>query len=237
MHLLLTLDVYEGNGEEACEYAGHRGVSAYDLIVRMQEMLEDAPEDFRQVIRDFREESEEELFDTAEACEAFAKAHVDELLDGSMGGNLLSKYSMLGRFFTTAATVDFLGLAIARTTGQTLGAAPALDAVLDYLRAVLLHVPFAEALEARPRWESRYDVEAWREDGYLRPLEECALPGPVTFGTDVEPARKAAITTRLETFGENPQGMGKFTRTMFARDLRRTVTALSGLPTAEGARS
>jgi hypothetical protein len=31
------------------------------------------------------------------------------------------------------------------------------------------------------------------------------------------------IANRLRTFGEHPSGLGKFTRTMFARELRRSL--------------
>jgi hypothetical protein len=41
----------------------------------------------------------------------------------------------------------------------------------------------------------------------------------------VEPEKKALIENRLATFGEHPAGLGKFTRTMFARDLRRILAA------------
>jgi hypothetical protein len=33
----------------------------------------------------------------------------------------------------------------------------------------------------------------------------------------------AALLQRVRTFGEHPSGLGKFTRTLFARDLRREV--------------
>jgi hypothetical protein len=35
--------------------------------------------------------------------------------------------------------------------------------------------------------------------------------------------RKAQLLVRVRTFGEHAQGLGKFTRTMFARDLRREL--------------
>jgi radical SAM superfamily enzyme YgiQ (UPF0313 family) len=223
-HLLLTIYYYEGNFEEAFEFARHHGVNAYDLIVLMQQMLPEAPAPFRQVIADFRRESEEELFDTPEECIAFAKAHFDKLVDGTLGGNLLSKYSMLARFFTTPATLDFLEQVIARATGITRPEAEAgLRAVMEYLRGVVLHVPFAETLERAPAWATEFDIEAWRADGYVRPLECYRLDRPVRYRTAVEPERKSMIATRLKTFGEHAAGLGKFTRTLFARDLRRRV--------------
>jgi hypothetical protein len=39
----------------------------------------------------------------------------------------------------------------------------------------------------------------------------------------VEPERRKLIEAKVKTFGDHPSGLGKFTRTMFARDLRRTI--------------
>jgi hypothetical protein len=41
----------------------------------------------------------------------------------------------------------------------------------------------------------------------------------------VDDERKAVIENRIRTFGEHPSGLGKFTRTMFARDFRRVVVS------------
>ncbi len=98
-----------------------------------------------------------------------------------------------------------------------------LDAVAEYLRLVLLHAPFGRSLAETPRWTTAFDVEAWYRDGATRPLSSYRFDAPRTFVAQVEPERRALIETRIATFGEHPSGLGKFTRTMFARDLRRTL--------------
>jgi len=45
----------------------------------------------------------------------------------------------------------------------------------------------------------------------------------VTLFTTVEPRKRALLENRLATFGEHPAGLGKFTRTLFAHDLRRSL--------------
>jgi radical SAM superfamily enzyme YgiQ (UPF0313 family) len=236
-HLLLTIFFYEGNVEEAFEFARQHGVKAYDLVVRMQQLLAEAPPEFRKVIEDFVAESRQELFDSREACTEWAVANLDRLIDGSVGGNLLSKYSMLGRFYATQAGLDFLELGIERSLGDHLDTAThtLLVTIMEYLKSVLLHTPFARTLEENPAWTTSHDVVAWREDGYVQPLEYYRLPEPTTVATSIEPSRRALITSRIAAFGEHPAGLGKFTRTMFAHDLRRTVPRLSprGAPLAE----
>jgi radical SAM superfamily enzyme YgiQ (UPF0313 family) len=222
-HLLLTIFHYEGNFDEAFHFARQHGVKPFDLVVRLQSMLDQAPEAFRQVMQQFIRESQEELFDTADDCVAWARRHFDGLVDGSLGGNLLSKYSMIGRFYVAQPGLDFLHHAIAAALPVTESTEThqQLATVMDYLRAVLLHTPFRQSVDATQQWTSLYDVEGWREDGYGKPLFDyrCPWPRTVTFAVDDE--HQALILSRIATFGEHPAGLGKFTRTMFARDLRR----------------
>ena len=111
-HLLLTIFFYEGNVEEAFKLAEQAGVSPFSLHRRMQAMLDGAPAAFKKVIDDFVEESQSELHDTREGCLEWAKQNYDGLVDGTIGGNLLSKYSMLGRFYAAHEGLDFLRSAI-----------------------------------------------------------------------------------------------------------------------------
>jgi len=223
-HLLLTIYYYEGNFEEAFQFARQNGVKPYDVIVLMQQMLDKAPQAFRQVVDDFVTESKEELFPTREACLEWARKHYDELVDGSLGGNLLSKYSMLGRFFVTQEALAFLEQVISKALSQ---AAPEVDLeplgdVIDYLRNMLLHSPFAQSVAEEVQWDTVYDVEAWAENGYQEPLTRHRSL-VATLHAHVEPERRKLIETKVKTFGDHPSGLGKFTRTMFARDLRRTI--------------
>ena len=224
-HLLLTIYYYEGNYEEAFRFADQNGVKAIDLVVRLQTMLDSAPAGMQDLIKDFLRESEEELFDTREACLTWSREHFAGLADGSLGGNLLSKYSMLGRFFVAKDAMTLLhdGIAAALHESGSAKQEPQLDAVMEYLRCVMLDVPFAESLNACPAWTSSFDVEAWREDGYAKELDQYRYDEPQTVKTAVDPELKSLVESRIETFGEHATGLGKFTRTIFARDLRRKI--------------
>ncbi len=237
-HLLLTIYFYEGNYEEAFEFARAHGVKPFDVIVRMQRMLDSAPPEFRRVLDDFVEESRQELFMSRDACLDWAKQHYAELVDGTMGGNLLSKYSMLGRFYATQASLDFLERGIATLVREQQGSCDdeVLRAVVDYLRSVLLHVPFARTMATPAEWTTGWDVQAWADDHYKRPLTAYALDTPQRLTADVSADRKALIDTKVQTFGEHPSGLGKFTRTMFARDLRRSVAPIPTALESAGAR-
>jgi len=224
-HLLLTIFYYEGNIEEAFAFAKEHGVKPFDLMLAMQGLLDQAPAGFRKVLDDFVRESQEELFETREAVVEWAKSRLPALISGELGGNLLSKYSMLGRFYATHEGLDFLQLAIATALGDRLTSAAReeLVAVMDYLRAVLLHVPFRESMNLQPSFTAWHNVQAWRDAEYARPLAAFRSEAAVTCSTGMDPEKRAIIENRLATFGEHAAGLGKFTRTMFAKDLRRRL--------------
>ncbi len=224
-HLLLTVYFYEGNFEEAFALAQQHGVKPFDLVVKLQELLDQAPPSVLQFVEDFVRESKEELFETEEACIAWANENYDRLVEGELGGNLLSKYSMIGRFYATDGALDFLQLGIAKAIQDTMAddSEDQLEAVIRYLQAVMLHAPLKDALKREPEWTSKYDVEAWRLSKFEAPLSEHRLEQPAVYRGEMEPDRAAKISTRVDTFGEHPSGLGKFTRTMFSHDLRRTV--------------
>jgi len=226
-HLLLTIFFYEGNFEEAFAFARRRGIEAFDQILALQAMLDDAPEAFREMIADYVQETQDELFDTREECVAWSKEHYDELVEGTVGGNLLSNYSMIGRFMVTDEALDFLHLGISRQLASVDAddeeTQNALTAVMDYLRAVMLSSPFTESLAASPDWTTEFDVEGWKARGYTTDLVEHRFETALTFETTLLEDRRVALERRVETFGDHAAGLGKFTRTMFATDLRRSV--------------
>jgi hypothetical protein len=95
----------------------------------------------------------------------------------------------------------------------------------------MLSAPFSASLNATPQWTTPYDVGAWCCDGYIKDLTSYPYPTPQTFTTTVSPDQRALIESRIDTFGEHPSGLGKFTRTMFARDLRRTLRQIGNVET------
>jgi len=71
-------------------------------------------------------------------------------------------------------------------------------------------------------WETSYDFDAWVSDKYKRSLSHY-ITEKHTINLNVEEERRRMIENKVNTFGDHPSGLGKITRTMFARDLRRTL--------------
>lgn len=226
LHLLLSIFFYEGNFAEAFRWASEQGLKPFDVIERAQRMVDEAPAPFVGVINDFVRETRGELFDSHDAAVAWARDRFAEIVAGEVGGNLLSKYSLTARFFMTRETLSFLErvLASALDDGLTGPGREELAAVIGYLDAVLLRSPFRETMEQTDTFTSTYDVEAWRATRDGRPLSSFRVPTPITWMVEMDPATRAVFQHRLDTFGDRPATMGKFTRTMVGGDLRRTLT-------------
>ena len=223
-HLLLTIFYYEDNFAEAFRFAREKGIRPFLVVRRMQETLDTAPEPFRKAVADFLDENQAELFDTRDACVDWSRRNYDGLISGDLGGNLLSKYAMIGRFIVVSEALDFLHRAISDLIGpEDEEAQEMLGSIIGYYRSVMLHVPFARTLETEPRWTTSYDIEAWRAADYGLPLSSFRLDGLRSFPTQVDPRVKSVLLSRLDSFGEHPSGLGRFTRTMFATDFRRKV--------------
>jgi hypothetical protein len=144
---------------------------------------------------------------------------------------------MTGRFYATLPSLDFLEQGIRRALERRGKAfdADQLGAVMDYVRAVVLYAPFGETMERAVSYTSCYDVDAWARDGYREPLARYAQDER-TRTAEVDPRVRALIESKVATFGEHPSGLGKFTRTMFARQLRRSLEPLEPLELGEEAR-
>lgn len=223
-HLLLTIYYYEDNFGEAFKLAREFGFRPFEVVQAMQAKLAEAPAPFRQAIADYVAENEAELFSTREECVAWAEKNYDKLMSGEIGGNLLSKYSMIGRFIVLQESLDFLQATLQSMIGtEDEERREMLNAVIGYYRSIMLHAPFAQSVAAAPEWRTHYDVAAWRAQDFKRPLSEFRLGGLRSFETEVDERTRSVILSRIKTFGEHPQGLGRFTRTLFAQDLRRKL--------------
>ncbi|WP_170765218.1 B12-binding domain-containing radical SAM protein [Ruegeria lacuscaerulensis] len=233
-HLLLTIFYYEDNFEEAFRFARAHGIRPFQVVRHMQEILDQAPQALRDTITGYLAENQKELFATRSDCAAWAERNYDDLISGELGGNLLSKYSMIGRFIVLTEALDFLRQAISDLLDEDdQNAHMMLDTIINYFSAVMLHVPFSESLEHEPVWSSSFDVEAWRNSGYEGALQDYRFDTPRDFQTQVDPRVKTTLLSRIETFGEHASGLGRFTRTMFANDFRRNFVATKKQHAAE----
>ena len=223
-HLLLTIYYYEDNFGEAFKLARAAGVRPFEVVKHMLDNLDKAPVEIRQMVDDYLEENQAELFETREECRAWAEENYDALISGELGGNLLSKYSMIGRFILLKEALSFLHDTTAELLeGAGEDARGMLETVFSYYDSVMLHVPFAEALEAEPVWNTRYDLLGWKEAGYGDDLGAFRFDDERKYFTAIDPRIKATLNSRIKTFGEHASGLGRFTRTMFATDFRRQV--------------
>lgn len=227
-HLLLTIYYYEDNFREIFELARLAGVRPFLVVKKMLDDLDRAPAKVRDMIKDYLDENQAELFPTRRECLDWAEGEYDNLIDGDLGGNLLSKYSMTGRFIILKDSLEFLQSTVTELlddAGAGTNSIGMMDSIFEFYNCVMLHVPFSETLASTPDWKTDYDVIGWREAGYNADLGAHRFASSKNFSTKIEPRIIDTLTSRIETFGEHASGLGRFTRTMFATDFRRQVSA------------
>jgi hypothetical protein len=226
-HLLLTIYYYEDNFREIFELARHANVRPFLVVKKMLGDLNRAPEKMRQMIADYLDENQAELFPSRQACLDWAEGRYDDLINGDLGGNLLSKYSMTGRYIILKESLEFLKNTVdelLEDAGADTDSIGMMESIFEYYNCVMLHVPFSESLESTPNWNTDYNVIDWRDAGYDADLAAYKFANSKRFTTLIDPRTKGTLTSRIETFGEHASGLGRFTRTMFATDFRRKVS-------------
>ena len=84
--------------EELFRYAMTLGVSRMDLLRRLNDHLDRAPQEVQELVGRFLEETRNELWDSEEELIAHYQneEQYERLLQGEVGGNLIYKYKTLG---------------------------------------------------------------------------------------------------------------------------------------------
>ena len=138
---------------------------------------------------------------------------------------------------TLSSDVYPLGIAnIASYAGTHQVGGPNYPLVEEVRASFLCTFDAVDVYKYGPTYEGeRAFLELLQRYGEVRHSSEGLLEAPVpgnhykydeeqAFTASVGPEVRSPIETKVETFGEHPAGLGKFTRTLFARDLRRGLT-------------
>ena len=222
--LLLTIYYFEKNFEEVFRLAEEFGVKPFDLIQTMSQMTRKAPPSLKTVFDKFRAETEGELFDTKEECVDWGRKNYNALIAGEVGGNLLFNYAITARFFEFDATLSFLrDTVLAACPKLSKSQTAQLDAVIDYIGAVLLRVPFKELMRQNSAMKMDYDVVSWVHGKFENPLEAYALSEPRRYKTMMNPNTQDMIESRINAYGEHVSGLSRITRMWLADAIRKEM--------------
>jgi hypothetical protein len=165
--------------DEFFRYAINCGVTRTELLRRVYDRIEQAPQAIRDIIDGYFDETRAELWDSAE--ELVAHYQKDEnyhrLLQGEVGGNLIYKYSALGLAVATESWIDFLGEVCKEVTAEKLAddnevssATNQIDAIAEFCRNRLTGLLNVNGNTEPIYMETSYDILSWVQSAADVPL-------------------------------------------------------------------
>ncbi|MCM8775252.1 MAG: hypothetical protein NC930_02715, partial [Candidatus Omnitrophica bacterium] len=171
----------------------------------------------------------------------FMTGHMDDILQGRAGGNLLQKYSVKLWFKHRDSLIEY-AVAVARTKilprADSLSMKPGeieeqLQSIENYPKAVFVNVLDPYDIRQQRVVRMRYNVAAWKAENFRSRLDTfcdpvwTAQPGSGRCGRDyvltMNHDQMRYVEDKVQAFGNTPQGIGKMLTPMFLKDLRRDV--------------
>lgn len=201
-------------------------VDFLDFVLGMKAAISEGPVQLREVILGYEEESLEELSPTQEAViEAYTTPEACQRLSGGERGHaLLNKYAALA---TMNHFAEMVGFAHQRARDQ-LEAAKAgasalaqLDTVMAYIRAKHVMADGISNMRKDVSVVLDHDVEAWRSEGFSRPLDDFKLSSPKNFKMWHDDESWDYLIKEREENGTSPLGLVKIRRHITDPHLKR----------------
>ncbi len=223
-HLLIQVFWAERMFQEAFALAGQYGVGPRALIDTFQRHFSSAPQDFQENINAYLQGSVNELHASPEEALEFGQKHIDDLITGEVGGNILYIAMVRARLNILSSTLKFLEHGLrAALKGSGPHVEDEIDAVMAYYRAICIGSPLRSTLFETPVFENTMNVTKWRDENYQNSLSNYRYDAPVHLRTEVPEDLRETITSRLSAFGENPAALARLVRSWFADTFRRRV--------------
>ena len=223
-HLISQIFWGERIFEEAFEFAKSYGISNVELLRSLTACYDKASEAFKANFEAYINGSTSELFDDRNTCVEWGAEMLDDIISGSVGGNIFYISIVRARLYLIADTIAMLGDGLnAALSGYGGGVPHQIEALLRYYRTICIGTPLAQSLNYEPLLKNTHDICAWREDKYKEPLETYELPADTTYSTKVDPDFRDLVLKRVNVFGETPPGLSRLVRSWHANSFRRKV--------------
>ncbi|WP_369192346.1 radical SAM protein [Streptomyces sp. R08] len=196
-------------------------------VFRWLQILQEPPKQgvLSDVVRGFRDETRDQLWDSADELGAYAQEHIKDYISGKLGSNLLYTY----RALMLSTAFDGLAAEAGRAARQTLAEAGRLTPPIDefiteaqeYHRLQLSGVLGTNVVEPL-RQEARFDLAAFLD----APMDSAPVPlsAPTVRSFELSETQLDVLKTYREQFGDSPQGVGRMLTKVRFQDLRRVAT-------------
>ena len=224
--------------EELFRYATSMGVSRMDLLRRVHNQMDHAPEQVQKVMSGFLEETRGELWDSEEDLVAHYRddENYGRLFRGEVGGNLIYKYKSMSLAFAAEPWIFFLADACKGIAAERLETPDAIAAAKEQIDrlAEFCHKKLASLLDVHGNveplhMESDYDVAGWLQSKEGTPMEAYRTASPVRYEFFYSDETLRARADLFKRFGTDINALSKIvTRVSNVESLFRRVRTPEG---------
>jgi len=224
--------------DEFFRYALSFGVSRFDMLRRIADSSEDRGEDVGKILRGFRAETREELWESAEELVAHYQRdeNYERLCNGDVGGNVIFKYKAMSIVFAADGWISFLSKVCKEIAGEELEDASALqqeeeriDILSTFCRMKLAGILNLKGSVAPIEMESPYDVVGWLQSPERTPFGDFRTAGPIKYIFYFTEEQLLARADQFERYGTGINALSKvLTRVSNVESLFRKVKTPEG---------
>ncbi len=237
--LSLFVEVLHNNRpfEAMMRYGIDLGLTRFQLIKRTYDLLGRAPMKVREVVRQFMEETQAELWDSEEALRThYCKdENYAKLVNGEAGGNLIYKYKAISLAFANRQWAEYLGMVLSDEVDviETSEARRAerrreIACLVEFTTHKLDGVLNVHGNTAPREMASPYAVVAWLKNGEGKPLSAYALDQSITYRFEFVEEQVEAREDYFRRYGTEPSGLSKIvTRVSNVESLFRRIRVLN----------
>lgn len=223
--------------EEMFRYALALGVKRSDMLARVYQNLDQAPEGIRQIYRDFMSETESELWQSEEDLVTHYKMEENyrRLRQGEVGGNLIYKYKSKSVAFSAAQWIEYLSATLRFIAREILAGDHLVRAeaeITDMSRFCQARIegllnPEGNVEPIEIAFE--YDIPAWMRGAEGRALADYRLNRPRTFRFAYTDEQLRTRQDQFSRYGTDVNALSKIvTRISNLESLFRRVESAEG---------
>lgn len=224
--------------EEFFRYAITLGVGRTEFLRLIYDHLDSAPQQLKEVMNGFLEETRSELWDSEKELVAHyqKEENYEKLVSGSVGGNLIYKYKSLSLLHASKYCVSFLANICKRIVEEKLDDSGAINEAMneiDYLaefcRKKLTGLLDDDGNVAPLEMACLYNIVEWLQSSEGTPLNKFVCAEPIHYEfvyTDVHLRTRSDLFRR---YGTDINGLSKLvTRVSTLESLIRKVSSPDG---------
>ncbi|MFH1384690.1 MAG: radical SAM protein [Candidatus Omnitrophota bacterium] len=230
-HLILNV-IYNGKGYGALfKYLREKNISVFTLLKHLVEHIDYAPSSVKALVRQFREDTRNELWESREDLLVFIQKEetFQQLVAEEVGVNLLQTYIvksleiMNDWIFYVFESIEKI-LTDERLTSEELSM---LRDIKFYCLGKVHNIWGNNRNADNPIYTLQYDINKWLKENSSHALQWYKLPSPHLFQFCFSETQKEEMNSYLERFGVTPTGIGRIIMKMDMVHIWREAVLLS----------